>query len=274
MIGIVSIVLPTHKRPNFLRKAIESALFQNYKDIELLIINDASSDETSEIIAQYAKTDGRITEIKNEKQLGLARSLNRGIQQAKGLYIARLDDDDFWSDARKLEKQVKFLETHPEYILVGAGQIRIDEKGNERIRYLFPETDEQIRKVILLNNPFAHTSVLFRKNAWKNAGGYDENLDFSEDWDLWMRFGKIGKLYNLQEYVVTYLQSNQNRSNFNVQANARLNLNLRRKYQKDYPHFWKGFLIGLGAYVLSLPIVYLLRSRLLQNLSYWKISRR
>ncbi len=244
---LVSIILPTFNRAVSLSKAIESVLLQTYKNFELVIVDDCSLDETPALLTAYAKRDNRIIVLRNEKNLGLVKSLNKGIQRAKGAYIARLDDDDFWCDAQKLEKQVAFLEKNLEYVLVGGGQIRIDEKGKELARYVFPETDKAIRKYILCNNLFAHTSVMFRKEAWEKVGGYDESLIFSEDWDLWLKFARVGKLYNFQEYFVYYLQGGQNRSNEHMVRDALLNMKLRIKYRKNFPGFWRALIYGFFA---------------------------
>lgn len=244
---LVSVILPTFNRADSLSKAIESTLSQTYQNFELIIIDDCSIDQTSSLLKAYEQKDARIIIIRNEKNLGLVKSLNKGIQHARGAYIARLDDDDFWCDTQKLEKQVVFLEKNIEYVLVGGGQIRIDEKGKEIARYVFPETDEAIRRYILFNNPFAHTSVMFRKEAWEGVGGYDESLIFSEDWDLWMRFLRIGKAYNFKEYFVRYLQGTQNRSNEHMVRDALLNMRLRIKYRKNFPGFGKAFVWGCFA---------------------------
>jgi len=245
---LVSVILPTYNRERYIKRAIESVLNQTCKNIELIIIDDGSTDKTSEIISEFSKKDPRIAILTNETNLGLVRSLNKGIGKAQGKYIARLDDDDYWCDKEKLDKQVRFLEAHSEYILVGGGVIRVDESGKEIVRHLLSESDGEIRKLILFDNVFAHPTVVFRKSAWELAGGFDENLPFSEDWDLWLRFGKLGKFYNFQEYFTCYLQGKQNISNFNIRRNLKLNIRLRKKYRNDYPNFCKAFLLGWAYY--------------------------
>ena len=86
------------------------------------------------------------------------------------------------------------------------------------------------------------------KEIWEMAGGFNESLGFSEDWDLWFRFGKLGKFYNFQEYFTCYLQGEQNISNLNVRRNLKLNIKLRKKYRHDYPNFWKAFFLGWAYY--------------------------
>ncbi|OHA69199.1 MAG: hypothetical protein A3B24_00235 [Candidatus Wildermuthbacteria bacterium RIFCSPLOWO2_01_FULL_48_16] len=249
---LVSIILPTFNREKTLAKAIESALSQTYRDFELLVVDDASQDKTQSILLEYARKDVRIVGIRNEKNSGLVRSLNKGVQCAKGAYIARLDDDDFWLDPRKLEKQVAFFEKHPKCVLTGGGQVRVDEKGKEITRLMFPETDEEIRSRMLFTNPFSHTSVLFRKDAWEKAGRYDETLIFSEDWDLWMKLASVGTCYNFQEYFVCYLEGSQNRSKEHEVRDALLNMRLRVRYRRSFPNFLGAFLFGCLAFMFAL----------------------
>jgi glycosyltransferase involved in cell wall biosynthesis len=114
---LVSVILPTYNRVKYIRKAIESVLGQTYRNLELIIINDGSNDKTSKVIYGFAKKDQRVKTIKNETNIGLVKSLNKGITKSKGKYIARIDDDDVWSDKQKLEKQIEFLEQFYNYSL-------------------------------------------------------------------------------------------------------------------------------------------------------------
>lgn len=251
---LISIIISTYNRANYLKRAVESILKQAYKNIELIIVDNGSIDKTFKIISEFSQKDTRIKIIINRINLGRGKSSNKGIRKARGKYIARLDDDDYWADPKKLEKQVKFLESHADYVLAGGGMISINETGQELFRYLFPENDEDIKKSILSDNLFAHGSVIFRKDAWEKVGGYNEEFDFPEDWDLYLKLGKLGKFYNFQEYFLYYLQGQQNISNFNIRRirrNLKLNIKLRKKYRNDYPNFWKAFLLGWAYYLYS-----------------------
>jgi len=247
---LISVVLATYNREKCITKAIESVLNQTYKNLELLILDDSSNNKTAELILDFKKKDPRIVYIKNKIRLGFVKNLNKGIRLAKGLYIARLDDDDFWLKKEKLEKQVNFLENNPDYLLVGGGIVRKNEKGQEVSERLNPETDQEIRKAMLLSCPFTHGTTVFRKKAWQIAGGYYEEVpDSSEDWELWLKFGKMGKLYNFPEYFLCYSEGQENRSNFNRRENLRFNIELIKKYRQDYPNFLKGFFVNLGFYL-------------------------
>jgi len=247
--NLVSVILPTYNRAQYLKRAIESVLNQSYNDFELVIINDGSTDNTLEVLLEYH--DPRIKIIRNEVNIGFVKSLNKGINYAKGKYIARIDDDDFWSDSEKLKKQIRFLELNPEYVLVGCGIIRINSEGRETKRYLLPEKDKDIREIMLLVSPFVHVGVVFKKKAWELAGGYDEELYFSQDSDLWAKLGKTGKLYNIPEYSVCVLESEENRTQKRVHYHLFLKQKIRLRHRKDYPYFLKAYLIGWLAFLFS-----------------------
>ena len=246
---LVSIILPTYNRSQYICRAIESVLNQTYDNLELIIIDDGSKDNTLEIISKYQNP--KIKVIRNKENLGFVKSLNKAIKLAQGKYIARIDDDDYWSDSKKLKKQIEFLENNPEYVLVGSGMIKIDKNGKEIKKYLFLEKDQELRKKMLLTDYFVHPGVVFRKEDWERVGGYNEEFYFSQDWDLWARLGKIGKIYNFPEYFVSVMESDDNRTSNKMGYHLLLNQKIRKKYKKDYPHFWRYYLLGWGAYLIK-----------------------
>lgn len=254
---LVSIVLPTYNRERYIKKAIESVLNQTYKNIELIIVDDGSIDKTPKILSELSKREPKMIVLTNKTNLGLVRTLNKGIKTVQGKYIARIDDDDFWCDKRKLEKQVDFLEKNIEYALVGGGAIKINKQGKEIVRYLLPENDEDIRKGILVDNTFVHVAVLFRKDIWKKVGGYDEEFDGLEDRDLWLKIGRLSKFYNFQEFFVCYLKHNRSdpsyvARNYGRVRQLKLNIKLRKKYCEDYPDYRKALLLCWASYFHSL----------------------
>jgi len=252
---LVSVIIITYNGRMYIKKAIESVLRQTYKNIEVIIVNDGSTDETLEIISGFRKTDSRITILTNKINLGCAKTLNKGAIMAHGKYIARLDDDDSWFDRRKLERQICFLEKNCNYVLVGDGVIKIDKKGEEIDRYLFPEKDKDIRKSILLGNLFVHSTVVFRRNIFEKVGGYDEYFDFFADWDLWLKLGKLGKFYNFQKHSTYYLDkeydSNYSMRDYSIRRELRRNIVLREKYKNNYPYYRKAVLLCWVSYFYS-----------------------
>lgn len=266
---LVSIIIPTYNGARYIRKAIESVRGQSYQDTEIIIIDDGSRGETPGIISEFRRKDPRVIIITNETNLGFVRTLNKGIRTGQGKYIARLDDDDFWCDSKKLEKQVDFLEKHKDYVLVGGGIIKIDDNNREIARYLFPEKDQDIRRSILIDNLFAHSTILVRKDAWEQVKGYDEQFGFFADMDLWLKLGKIGKFYNFQEYFTYYLDKeagkNYSMRNNDIRRRLGLFIRLRKKYRKDYPGYKKAYLFCWASFLYSfLPFRQKLRPTLLK----------
>lgn len=252
----VSIVIPTYNGEKFLEYALNSALNQTYANVEVVVINDGSKDGTEGIILKYKEKDARIVYVKNKNNLGFVKSLNRGIKEARGRYIARLDDDDIWADLQKIAKQVEFLEKHPGYALVGGGLIKINSNRKEMVRYVFPEKDDDIRKAILVDNLFAHSAVMFRKDAFLKVGGYDEQFGFFADRELWLKLGTVGKFYNFPEYFIYYLDKEDNASHYNsrndqIRRKLKMNIKLRQNYRHNYPGFYKSLILCIASYIYS-----------------------
>jgi len=250
---LVSVIVSTYNREKYVKRAVESVLSQTYKNIELVIVDNRSTDKTSEIIFELGKNDSRIIILTNKINLEAGKSYDKGIATAHGKYIALMTDDDYWCDENKLEKQVDFLEKNSDYVLTGGGIIRIDKNGKEIMRKLYPETDEKIRKSILIDCIFVYPTVVFRKESWEQVGGFNEDIGYYVgDWDLWLKFGKIGKFYNFQEYFVCYMLWEGNISKQNVFYNLLIANKLRRRYRKDYPGFKKALLGGWLDYLYYL----------------------
>jgi glycosyltransferase involved in cell wall biosynthesis len=237
----VSVILASYNGEKYIAKAIKSVLNQSYYNFELAIVNDGSQDSTKKIIENFSKRDGRIVIFDNKENIGFPKSLNLGLEVAKGEYIARIDDDDEWICSDKLEKQVKFLDTNKEYVLVGTGIIAIDETEKELGKYLYPATDEEIRKQSLVRCCFAHSSVLFRKEAALNCGGYDESRELYplEDHDLWLKLGISGKFANISEYCIKYMVRAGSMSRNKPLEQAKKGIFLTKKYRNQYPNYSK-----------------------------------
>lgn len=253
---VVSIVLPTYNRVELLKKSIKSILRQTYADWELLVIDNNSIDVTLDYMKKLATKDHRIKNFRVEKSIipGISSYLNFGIQNSKGKYIARMDDDDEWCFDDKLKQQVEFLDSHPEYVIVGGGSIMVDSEGKELYRYFKKETDAEIRKHALLACPLDHPTVMFRKDAALSVGCY-KNYEMAEDWDFFLSLGKIGKLYNFQEYFLYYRQtancvslSHKGKYQTNL---SRTELKIIKNHKKYYPNFYSGFFINYLQFIYS-----------------------
>ena len=194
----VTVLMSVFNGERYLRAAIDSILKQIFNDFEFLIINDGSSDSTAEILKGY--NDPRIQIINNEKNIGLTKSLNKGLRLARGEFIARQDADDI-SLPRRLEKQVAFLNSRPEYGLVGCWNYRIGANNKIEDKVVFCTDHDDIVNMLLIENHFVHSSVMFRKECIEKLGGYNEDLKFAQDYDLWLRIAERYKVANLGEFL-------------------------------------------------------------------------
>ena len=200
----ISVIIGTYNpKEEQLTKAVRSIMEQTFTDWELILYDDGSAPEAAGIIRRTADLDGRIRCVRNERNHGLAYALDQCIKLSAGTYIARMDDDDV-SLPRRLEKQVRFLEQHPEYDWVGSVAALLDETGIWRTETM-PEKPE--KKDFLRYSPYIHPSVMFRREAvWgRNAYISADVTRRCEDYELFMRLHMQGKRgYNLQESLLLY----------------------------------------------------------------------
>jgi len=254
---LVSIVIPTYNRKSTIQRALESVFSQSYSNMEIILVDDGSTDGTDKITFEFARNNPGMVVIKNEVNLGIVKSLNRGIDAAKGKYIARLDDDDYWCDNQKIEKQTNFLEDNRDYVLVGGKAREVNSEGKETGMYLVPEKDVDIKGRILFGDAFIHVTVIFRKEAWKKTEGYDKNFEGIEDWDLWLKMGLLGKFYNFQEVFAVHTGHKKNSpSNFEKKYDGikrlKLSLKLIKKYSGHYSRYRMAILYCRARYLYSL----------------------
>jgi len=241
---LVSIVMPTYNRAELIGKAIESILAQSYKNWELLVIDAISTDKTEDVIRKLNKKYPNIQYIKMlADNPMISEKLNFGINIASGKYISRLDDDDYWFDNEKLKLQTEFLENNSDYVLVGGGVIIVDEKYKELFKYFKREKFEDIRKNALIANPFMHNTVMFRKDIALSLNGY-RNIEFCEDWDLWLRMGLKGKFYNFRRYFTCWLSAGQNMSYTRHREQSKFIFSIIKKYKNQYPNYYKGLILN------------------------------
>lgn len=233
----VSIIVATYNRADFIAAAIDSALKQAYQDWELLVLDDGSTDDTENIVAAFSMKDGRIRFIRQEKNVGIARNRNRGLEESKGEYIAMLDSDDVWLDEKKLEKQVAFLEAHPECAVVGTNVAIIDKDGHRTGSFEFETKDKAIRAKMLRRNQFAQSSLLYRKSAALEAGMYDPTYAIADDYDLWLKIGKKGGFANLPDYTTGYRVHGAGITKEKKFKAANEHMAIIKKHRASYPHF-------------------------------------
>lgn len=236
---LVSIILPTYNGAIRISRAVQSVIAQEYQNWELIIISDGSTDDTAAVATSFASSEKRIIFAQNEINLGIQKTLNKGIAMANGVYIARIDDDDTWIDPDKLMRQVDFLEHNPDYVLVGTNAIICDEKGREIDRYSMPATDEAIRSRMLFKNCFLHPTIMARKDAIERVGAYNEETAAKhvEDYELWLRLGSIGKVANISTFAASLTVHVDSVTYQNRIAQAKRVWMLVVRYKKSYPNF-------------------------------------
>lgn len=229
----ISVNILTKNRKDFFVRAINSVFDQDAKDFEVVVVDDASTDNTSEIIAALKYPNLKIITHKTSK--GITQSRQEALEASAGEYIAILDDDDIWVDRKKLSKQLAYFERNPEAVLVGGG-IKIS-KNNITVNKFRPESDKQIRKWILLKNPFFTSTVMFKKNIALKAGGFiNDGQDFAEDYDLWLRMGVLGKMFNFKEVFTEYAKPSYNKLKFVSFLKKQQYLIV--KHRLDYPKYY------------------------------------
>ena len=194
----ITVLMPVYNCELYIREAIDSILNQTLTDFEFLIIDDASTDKTVEVIKTY--NEGRIKLVVKPSNTGYTNSLNYGLQVAKGEYIARMDGDDI-SFSERFAKQVAFLDANPDVVLCGSWFSIIDSGTVKKL----PENNEAIKLALLRGNCIAHPSVMMRKQILNELSVvYDVSKEPAEDYDLWVRLLSLGKLHNLQEALLNY----------------------------------------------------------------------
>ncbi len=191
----VSVVTSVYNGEEYLEECVDSILNQTFQNFEYIILNNGSTDGTARILQRY--TDPRLRII-HQENLGISRSLNKGIDLSSSDLIAHLDADDY-SMPQMLEKQVTFMKKYPDIVLCGSMWRELIEKKLSKQIATFVETDQAIKKSMSLFNPFSHSAVIFRKKTFIKAGGYSDRLKYSQDYELWLRMLALGKAWILKE---------------------------------------------------------------------------
>ena len=198
---LVSVNLVVHNDSKYLGEAIESVISQTFKDFELVIIDDGSTDETPKIIKSFSDKRIKLFRIPH---LGQTKARNKAISKSSSPYIAIIDADDIWKK-NKLEEQIEFIKNNPEIDVLGTKAKIIDANGNEIGFIDTPLTDSEIKKTLSERNCFVHPSVLVKRKSIIQAGLYRPQFISSQDYDLWLRImDKGGKFSVINKYLVYY----------------------------------------------------------------------
>lgn len=224
----ISVILSVCNGLPYLEEAVESILNQTFTDFEFIIIDDCSSDRSWEVLNHYAEQDERIKLFKNDHNIGLTRSLNKGLELAQGAYIARQDADDVSLPGR-FKSQVSVLEKEPEVVLVSCDLEVIDSEG-----YKIKEDRRACPSnlipwyLLFYNYVGGHSQVMFRYRPIQELGGYSESCQYSQDYELWSRLINVGKFSIIPEILHKQRYHNQRISIEKVSEQQTLSLKQSR----------------------------------------------
>lgn len=242
-----------NEEERFLRTAIESILHQTHTNIEFIVVDDASTDkECLVVLESYAHT-GSIVLIKNQENLGLTVSLNKGLEQATGKYLARIDSNDL-AHPERLTEQVNFMESHPEYALCGSWSHLINEDDEIVGQKKFYTDYQEIRDNILRFNFFTHSSLLFDLEKLRKIGGYSPKMKKAQDYDLILRLVAQYPVAILPKFLCFYrlLPTSISEKTYKKQeryaVHARWDALLSRKY--PFWEAWKVFPATLSFFII------------------------
>lgn len=202
----ISVVMPVFNAEKFVKQAVESILKQTFTDFEFIIIDDGSTDLTAAILDLFS--DARIVRINHKHNEGLVKSLNDGINQARGEFIARMDADDI-SLPERFGLQYQYLQDHPEIGALGGNFSLIGADGQHIMNKEHPLSNQLIKWKMCFENPIQHPTVMMRRDVVKNLNGY-RDFKASEDYDLWQRMSEITQLGNINQKILNYRHHGNN----------------------------------------------------------------
>ncbi len=239
-----TVLMPVHGEAPYLNQAIDSVLTQTKKELELLIVFDRPGQQAVKIVEKYQSEDKRVRSIHSTSP-GISAALNYGLLQTHTPFIARLDCDDVMHHER-IERQESIL--LDERVVCVGSQLRIMDVNANTVRYThYPTRHFEIESSLRIRNVVAHPSVMFRKNAVIDAGGYRPEFNGSEDYDLWIRLSRIGRIVNINQAFTNYRIHQNQTSSKNKEIQLQLDANVRESNftrLRDKPGMLSAFLIN------------------------------
>lgn len=200
---LISVVMPAHNAGKHIETAVESVLSQTFKRLELIVVNDASTDKTHAKLKTLAKKDSRIRIVNNKTRLNIAGTLNKGIAAARADIIARMDADDI-SMPDRLELQYELIQSSRRIAAVGANIVIMDTGEKDIATRNYPETSRELKACLFKYSPFAHPVVVFRKGMFEEVGQYNPKYSPTEDLDLWFRLGVKYEFRSIPKLLLRY----------------------------------------------------------------------
>ena len=227
---LVSVIIPCFNSEKYVDEAIESILQQSYKNIEIIITDDASTDMTYAKLEKFAQIDDRVNLIHHDSNKGLVYTLNEMIDIASGDYIARMDSDDV-SDENRINKQVCFMQNNPDIDVCGSNALIIDKNGKILGKRILPTSNGDIRELISIINDMVHPSIMGKAGIFKE-NKYDPNYIHAEDYELWCRLLFEGKYLfaNIADYLIKYRISEGQVSQKNIAVQSDVSASVLAKY--------------------------------------------
>ena len=234
----ITVIMSIHNNEKTLRAAVESIQKQTYKDWDMIVVDDASTDGSRDLLLNVSKDDPRIQLLLNTNNIGLAASLNKALGHAKGPLIARMDGDDICFPER-FEKQVDYFTKNPEVDVLGTNALLMTKSG-AITKNIYSELDTYHKDIVSRlyldkHNPFIHPTIMARKEFFVALEGYNEKCRVGQDIDLWLRGYKKFHYHNLQEPLLYYMAADRLMFNsFLAQYNIRLRAAIRDKKVLTY----------------------------------------
>lgn len=248
--SLVSVIIPVFNAELTIRRALDSIINQTYKNIEIIIVDDGSTDNTLQEINQIQ--DHRIKIIKNIKNLGISKTFNKGLSVSTGNFIARQDADDY-SDIKRIESQVKYLINNPDVDIVGSNAKLFDEK---KIWGQISHSQKPEQQNWLSGCQIVAASMLLRSSVVKKIGGYSEDLPRAEDYEFFLRSIKNGfQIENVNEYLyfISWVEGDYKRRNIRI-----LEIKIKLKYFKFFAKNLKSII-----YILKTIVTLIIPSKFL-----------
>lgn len=264
----LAVLLPAYNAAAYLNESIDSILNQTFADFDLYVYDDCSTDNTEEIISEYK--DNRLFYRKNRVNSGIAVTLNSGLEELLPHYeyIARMDADD-WCYPERFEKQIDFLYKNQEIVLCGTqGYWLKDINQNPVSGWEYPTRGEYIWVYLLFGASFGHSSLIFRSEPFQKFNlRYNENIATCEDWDLWIRVAKIGKVTNLPDFMMKYriLENSNHRSSENIKihleekatiiSNYWANFGISLKPEEVYDYYYGNQVLSPSNFKIKIKVL-------------------
>lgn len=259
----VSILMASCNGEKYIRQSLDSITNQTFSDFELIVINDASSDKTPDILKEYAEKDSRICFCSNEKNEGLTVSLNIALKRisSDSQLICRMDDDDICMRNR-LETQIKYFQQHKDIDVVGSNACIIDDENRIIGQRNVPAEHDKIMAALPRYNPMIHSSVMIKRDVLEKTGGYNEKFRTSQDYELWFRLASIGvRFANIPENLLKYRETRSARRRKSMKYRVNdfkiRKLGYRLLKLPFYKYIWLVFPLLLGC--VPMPIYKLLK---------------